>query len=281
MNNRKSVSWMLFLCVTTSPLAGCDGADAENAALLPDDAVLELGQAEIGMWPIVEHGSESPAEFAPPAVPEAVPVQADLPYMNLSPSEDLVIGWLRWALEQPYYTGPVADTTGEDCGLGQSGPVWFLAGTFGGEVTRECDIPAGKQLFLPLVNRWCVFPDEYYTSDEQIEETLPFIEAWYDAKHAATCELTLRIDGQDVRPDFESLDEATYIKVMDTFELDLDEEHWAPAYFEGGLMPATGDGNYALIQPLAPGDHVIELAGTVCGTYPFHTAATYLLHVGP
>lgn len=41
-----------------------------------------------------------------------------------------------------------------DCGDGQRGPVWFLAGTFGGPTDRECvdPIPKGKTLFFPLLN---------------------------------------------------------------------------------------------------------------------------------
>jgi hypothetical protein len=279
MDDRKNVfSWMLTLCVTTSLLAGCDHLDE------PDEAVQELGEAAVAVWPAVDVAAETAVVEGgmtlAAAVPEAVPAQAEFPEKNLSPSEDLVIGWLNWALSQPNDDGPIADTTGEKCGVGQEGPVWYLAGTFGGSVVRECDIPAGKQLFFPLVNRWCVFPPEFYANDEEIESVLPLIEAWYDAKHAATCELTLRIDGQDVRPDLVSLDEDTYIKVMEPFEIDLHDQHWAEGYFAGGVMPASGDGHYALIQPLTPGDHVIELGGTVCGAYPFQTGATYLLHVG-
>ncbi|MBL8948772.1 MAG: hypothetical protein JNK45_36710, partial [Myxococcales bacterium] len=38
------------------------------------------------------------------------------------------IGWTRWALAQPHSTGsPISDPTGELCGVGQSGSVWYLA----------------------------------------------------------------------------------------------------------------------------------------------------------
>jgi hypothetical protein len=281
MNDRKNVSWILFLCLTTGPLAGCDGADDAG------EGVLDLQSTEIDLLPIVspmgaEMASETELALAAPLT-EAVPVQAHSKQKfnkKISPSEELVIGWLNWALGQPNDDGPISDLTGENCAIGQEGPVWYLAGTFGGPVVRQCDVPAGKKLFFPLVNRWCVFPPEFYENDEQIAEVLPAIESWYDAKHAATCELTLKIDGQEVRPDFESLDGDTYIKVMELFELDLHDEHWAEGYFAGGVMPASGDGHYALINPLPPGDHVIEFGGTVCGNYPFTTSATYLLHVG-
>jgi hypothetical protein len=32
----------------------------------------------------------------------------------------------------------------------QSGPVWFLAGTFEGSVERECIIPSGEALLFPI-----------------------------------------------------------------------------------------------------------------------------------
>jgi hypothetical protein len=40
-----------------------------------------------------------------------------------------------------------------DCSIGQSGPVWFLAGTTGGApVVRGCTVPKGKELFFSLLN---------------------------------------------------------------------------------------------------------------------------------
>ena len=54
----------------------------------------------------------------------------------------------------------MGDTTGEFASLGQSGPVWFLAGTFGSTVTRTVTIPAGKTLFFPILNTiWINIPE--------------------------------------------------------------------------------------------------------------------------
>lgn len=62
--------------------------------------------------------------------------------------------WTQWWLSIPAATNPATDTTGANCGESQSGPVWFLAGTFGGPaaVIRHCNVPAGKALFFPLEN---------------------------------------------------------------------------------------------------------------------------------
>jgi hypothetical protein len=66
--------------------------------------------------------------------------------------QELAAARWNWALQFPAATNPVEDPTGESCHLGQQGPVWFLAGTFGGTVTRTCTIPEGKFLFFPIVN---------------------------------------------------------------------------------------------------------------------------------
>ena len=60
--------------------------------------------------------------------------------------------WWQWALAQPASANPLFDSTGEYCGAGQSGQVWFLAGTFGGSAERTCTVPAGRALLLPVLN---------------------------------------------------------------------------------------------------------------------------------
>ena len=40
----------------------------------------------------------------------------------------------------------------QELAKGQPGGVWFLAGSFGGRVTRTCTVPAGTPLVFPLVN---------------------------------------------------------------------------------------------------------------------------------
>src|ERR1700756_2355621 len=52
--------------------------------------------------------------------------------------------WWQWEWSIPLPINPVGDTTGIDCAVYQSGPVWFLAGTSGFNATRSCTIPVGK-----------------------------------------------------------------------------------------------------------------------------------------
>src|SRR5262249_12325700 len=51
--------------------------------------------------------------------------------------------WWQWALSVPTATNPIIDSTGAQCAQAQTGKVWFLAGTFGGAVTRSCTVPQG------------------------------------------------------------------------------------------------------------------------------------------
>lgn len=69
--------------------------------------------------------------------------------------------WWRWAMSFDEDESPVGDRDGRLCSRGQTGPVWFLAGTYGTARTiRSCRVPAGKTLFFPLINYITVEPDE-------------------------------------------------------------------------------------------------------------------------
>lgn len=69
--------------------------------------------------------------------------------------------WWRWALSFEDEESPVNDEDGRYCSFGQSGPVWFLAGTYGtARTVRTCKVPAGKTLFFPLVNTITLQPDD-------------------------------------------------------------------------------------------------------------------------
>lgn len=218
---------------------------------------------------------------------EGLAVQAlstDQTVKSLDPTKYLAREWMRWALELPYSTGPVSDMTGEDCAMGQEGPIWFLAGTYGGAVTRQCTIPAGKELYFPLLNRWAVFPPGDFANKHSVHEIKSDIQAWFEDSVTHTCTLTLRIDGEEVvAGGFDALLEEQYIQVPDPFEVYVNpEDSFLTQYgIPGGEMFAVGDGHYARLAPLSPGDHVLELGGSACdgNTLWFETSATYYLHI--
>src|SRR4051812_24180263 len=56
--------------------------------------------------------------------------------------------WWQWAFSFPADRSPVTDPDGRFCAEGQSGKVWFLAGTTGGTATRTCTIPTGTPVLI-------------------------------------------------------------------------------------------------------------------------------------
>jgi hypothetical protein len=75
-----------------------------------------------------------------------------------APSPELTAAWWQRAVSIPASQSPITDTSGAKCDVGQSGPVWFLVGTTGGDpVTRDCTIPKKKAILVPIVNaEWSV-----------------------------------------------------------------------------------------------------------------------------
>lgn len=67
---------------------------------------------------------------------------------------DLQGHWWTWAASSVSDSNPVSDQDGHLCAQGQTAGIWFLAGTFGGTVTRSCTVPAAVPVAFPLVNTY-------------------------------------------------------------------------------------------------------------------------------
>src|SRR5215203_6979982 len=139
---------------------------------------------------------------------EATPVTgADLGELVLPPDapaygltyEAWTARFAQWAHSLPLAVHPAADPTGALCGLGQAGPVFFLAQAGDEEsVERTCTVPAGTALLLPLLDTSCttVEPPPFFGSDEAE------LRACTEALFAAPAELSAVVDGVAI-PDLE------------------------------------------------------------------------------
>ncbi len=161
--------------------------------------------------------------------------------------------WWQWALSLPADAHPLLETAG--CDAGQSGPVWFLGGSFiNSTVVRECTVPAGLAIFFPVLNTEC-----------STIESPPFFGGNEDELRDCAAAVTnsgmfATIDGVDVL----NLDSYRVQSPLYTFS--------AP---DGGLFggPVTGqsvsDGVWLMLSPLSAGTHTIHLGGTqTAGTFP-------------
>lgn len=186
--------------------------------------------------------------------------------------------WWTWAGTQPIPVNPVLDTTGEFCAQGQSGSVWFLAGTFvmPSQVTRTCTIPVGKALFFPVYNlAWITFP-----TDPGVCEAngYPSLEACAldSLKQIMDSDLTtivaeggaqVFVDGKPV--DLQITDSGTspFRVVSPEFGMLLPPdnvwgitEEYCPLV-DGGYdcNPYYGDGVYVMLAPLSAGSHTLRI----------------------
>jgi len=160
----------------------------------------------------------------------------------------------------PASHNPIFDKNGNRCGIAQRGDAWFLAGSTGGKVTRTCSVPEGVKLFVPVVNTFC-FPDAVFSDAFCVTDTDNFIESFQSGTVSVT------VDGTSV-PTTDVRDETDF-----NFAVDANGIFGA----KPGIYRATiARGYWSLIEPLAPGPHVvtIDAAGPLFGL-----SVTYKLNV--
>lgn len=191
--------------------------------------------------------------------------------------------WLRWAMALPWSTGPITDTTGAACAQGQSGPLWFLAGTPGGPATRSCTLPRGKFLFVPLVNTWVLPANDRVDTPEELAAGDAFSHEYLQWNEDHACGLELELDGVPVASQA-TLDQLGTM-VLDPFSVMLNADNFQSAVGRPGghQIAAWTGGHYALLTPLTPGHHTLELVGARCEddgvTRWFETSVRYELTV--
>ena len=169
------------------------------------------------------------------------------------PASELAAQWWKWALEVPAAQSPLLDATGEFAAVGQSGPVWFLAGNFGGTSERTFTVPAGKPLFFPIANYFAGGFLHAPKAGGYPPDPIAYARALCAEGIAAVTSLVCEVDGVPI-----PITEANHEQSV-AFALRLPPDNIfqaAPA-----TVPATVDeGYYVLLAPLAPGLHTIHFA---------------------
>ena len=173
---------------------------------------------------------------------------------------------------------PGHDPDGSQCAINQSGPVWFLAGTFGGNATRHCTIPAGTAIFFPLD----VYTDDYPCPEPPPPEPPTFqpapgqsLEAFLlaDAKKVIDTvnELVADLDGQPLTHLF------SYRANSQLFSFTGAESLRAlDGCVTGSPQLAVADGYWLLLEPLSRGRHTLHFRAALPG---FSNDVTYHLTI--
>jgi len=126
---------------------------------------------------------------------------------DMQEMQNLQRQWWQWAMSIPASHNPVYDKTGNRCGMAQRGEYWFLAGSTGGPVSRNCTIPQGVKLLVPIVNTVCI-PDATIDAASCITESDNFIASYEDD------DLTLKADSGNV-PYFDVRDDSLWLLFVD------------------------------------------------------------------
>jgi hypothetical protein len=158
--------------------------------------------------------------------------------------EEWTAEWWRWALSLPRDQNPITDTTGEHASHNQDGPVWFLAGTFGGLLERTCGIPAGKAIFFPISCNETSFAEcPNFKAEEELREF-----AKKDIDQVKTIMAT--ING-------ERLPDSDKRRVQcATFELTLPQGNVVGG--SPGKTVSASDGYWVFLKPLPAGKNEIH-----------------------
>lgn len=213
------------LCVLSAMLAGCGGDDDKET----------VTEAEV-LDPAEPHYGKTYAEW------------------NTE--------WYKWIYGIQYDEDchvPVDDSTGIYCDLGQSGDVFFLAGSFESDVAKvvrtKCVAPADTSLFFPLTN--AVGDNGGVPIDMQLSD---------EENEAAIQEL---VDAVDVKNLFASVD-GLNVPNLERFKVDATEFSYTlpdePNFYtcSGGsgvtglIEPSYAAGYYVMLPPLSKGDHTIR-----------------------
>jgi hypothetical protein len=185
---------------------------------------------------------------------------------------DLTAAWWQWMYAQPAVdaggtnTNPNLDSTGAYAASGQAGGIgpgakyFFLAGTFGGDAVRNVVVPAGKDLFFPVVNT------EYDNAVDPVTDfNAPQLRALAKANIDATTIRTATVDGVPIE---------TFRTKSPVFSYTLPAQHSVYAYFglvgpqfEGTIAPVCSDGWWAYVPALSAGAHTIHFHGETSGGF--------------
>ncbi len=174
-----------------------------------------------------------------------------LPWRGESKS-NWVERWYRWFESIPAGVVPHGDPSGANCGISQSGPVWFLSGPLVGTFVNACAIPAGKAIMSPVFN----VIDDYPCPAEFKFEPSPGqgLEAFLTADVAQYVNLaytTASLDGVAVRVHRVRTPLFAFTAAASNVASD--------PCITGSPQLAVSEGFYVFIDPPPPGQHVLQL----------------------
>lgn len=178
------------------------------------------------------------------------------------------VKWWQWAFSAPTSTNPLVDGSGANASVHQSGPVWFLAGTFVENFdprdvpNRKCEIPYGKSILFPVIN-YEMSPLENPSLHGQ--DLIKHVKD--DIDDIITKDAI--VDGQAIPVFRVQSDPPTF-----ALEINADNSVGIP----GGNTVSSADGYWVFLKSLSQGKHKIYFHGS-CAAGTRCTTANYDINI--
>lgn len=210
-----------------------------------------------------------------------------------TPNKNLQVQWWKWILGIPADQSPALDETGEtDCNVDQKGSVWYLAGFAGsteglpgGSAERDCAIPEGKDILIPIFNTVCAeitdagliktalgLEENDEIPPSQLKEGLI---SCTDLLLSFVDELHFSIDGQTLEKD----DFDKFRVASPQFQIVYPEGNVFGQSPTNVKQKAVAEGYWVLVEDLEPGEYTIEASSTLVFPNPPHPPSVFKTNV--
>ena len=181
------------------------------------------------------------------------------------PYEEHVKNYWKWQLSLPIDKSPFKDETGEKCASGQSdlnSSVFYLSGGGGGIHQRECKMPVGKGLFIPVLTAEFSDKEVPNASPEELSKL-----AKIDQDHVTS--LYLEINGEKIFDEkypegIANTKNSTAQKYRihtDAFDVVFPDNAIFGA--SAGHSKVVADGFYVITEPLKKGNYTVVYKGSL------------------
>jgi hypothetical protein len=192
-----------------------------------------------------------------------LPSVAGLSSVNIFPPDtkpygltyaDHIKNFWKWVIKLPANENPLNDPTGEKCAAGQSNTnssVFYLSFNNGGTSNRTCKVPAGKGLFIPVMQMEVSDKEMLGASVQDLYKS-----AKEDQDHVNS--LYLKIGDKE----YKYQDLIKYRTHTDAFDV-VFPDNAIFGVLKGGVSKAVADGFYIITEPLAKGTYTIHFKSSL------------------